>query len=129
MKLPTRQRSGTVLPGLVGTARVERRTRALLPRLRPGDVAVVDHTDMDRSTAQSLVDAGVAAVVNASPMISGRYPALGPSLLAEAGVQLVEDVGAEALATLRDGTAVRLHDGVVHVGEQAVAHGRALDAD
>ncbi|NYD42000.1 putative cytokinetic ring protein SteA [Nocardioides panaciterrulae] len=128
MKLPTRQRGGTVLPGLVGTARVERRTRALLPRLRPGDIAVVDHTDMDRGTAQSLLDAGVAAVVNAAPMISGRYPALGPVLLADGGVLLVDGIGPEGFAALRDGARVRLHDGVVHVGEQAVTSGRALEA-
>lgn len=129
MKLTLRPRSGTVLPGLVGTARTERRTRALLPRLRPGDIAVIDHTDLDRATAQSLVDRGVAAVVNASPFISGRYPALGPAVLAEAGVVLVAAVGADGFAALRDGAHVRLLDGVVHVGEQAVATGRPLDAD
>src|SRR6476659_2036686 len=123
MKLPTRQRIDPALPGLVGTARVERRTRALLPRLRPGDVAVLDHTDLDRATAQSLVDAGVAAVVNAAPMISGRYPALGPAVLAEAGVLLVDAVGADGLAAVRDGSQVRVHEGVVHVGEQRVAAG------
>ena len=55
-------------PGLNGTARVDRRTKLLLPRLRPGDIAVLDHLDLDRATAQALVDAGVAAVVNAAPM-------------------------------------------------------------
>lgn len=78
MRLPARQRAQTILPGLVGTARVERRTRVLLSRLRPGDLAVIDHLDLDRATAQALVDAGVVAVVNAAPMISGRYPNLGP---------------------------------------------------
>ena len=67
----------------------------LLPRLRPGDLAVLDHLDMDRATAQALVDAGVAAVVNAAPMISGRYPNLGPEVLAEAGVLLVDGIGAD----------------------------------
>ena len=84
MKLPARMRVPEALPGIVGTARVERRTRALLARLRPGDLAVLDHVDMDRSTAQALLDAGVVAVVNASPMISGRYPNLGPEVLARA---------------------------------------------
>ena len=51
-------------------------------RLRPGDIAVIDHLDLDRATAEALVDCGVAAVVNASPFISGRYPNLGPELLA-----------------------------------------------
>ncbi len=119
---PRRQRAATVLPGLVGTARVERRTRALLPRLRPGDVAVVDHVDMDRATAQALVDAGVAAVVNASPMISGRYPNLGPAGAGRRRGLVVDGVGPEGFAAIRDGRTVRLHDGVVYVGRRSRGH-------
>ncbi len=128
MKLPARQRAQTALPGLVGTARVERRTRILLPRLRPGDLAVVDHLDMDRATAQALVDAGVAAVVNASPMISGRYPNLGPEVLAEAGVLLVDRIGVAGLAAIGDGAVVRVHDGAIHVDGEQVAAGREVSA-
>ena len=127
MKL--RQRAPEALPGLVGTARVERRTKVLLPRLRPGDFAVLDHLDMDRATAQALVDTGVAAVVNASALISGRYPNLGPEVLAAAGVRLVDGIGPEGLAAIRDGSRVRLHDGTVYVDDQAVASGREVDAD
>ncbi len=127
MKL--RQRAPEALPGLVGTARVERRTRVLLPRLRPGDLAVLDHLDMDRATAQALVDAGVSAVVNASPLISGRYPNLGPEVLAGAGVTLVDGIGPDGLAAIRDGSRVRLHDGTVYVDDRAVATGRDVDAD
>lgn len=129
MRIPVRQRSAVGLPGLVGTARVDRRTRALLPRLRPGDVAVVDHVDMDRATAQALVDADVAAVVNAAPMISGRYPNLGPQVLVDAGVVVVDGVGADGLAGIVDGRTVRLHDGVVYAGEQPLASGREADAE
>ena len=120
MKLPARQRSPIAPPGLVGTARVERRTRSLLPRLRPGDLAVLDHLDMDRATAQALVDAGVAAVVNASPMISGRYANLGPQVLADAGVLLVDRIGAEGLAAIKDGTSVRVHEATVYVDDEPV---------
>lgn len=129
LKNPARQRSATGLPGIVGTARVERRTRQLLPRLQPGDVAVLDHVDMDRSTAQALVDADVAAVVNAAPMISGRYPNLGPQVLVDAGIPLVDGIGVTGLSAVGDGRSVRLHDGGVYVGEELVAQGRQLDAD
>jgi uncharacterized membrane-anchored protein len=110
-----------------GTARVERRVALLLPRLRPGDVAVLDVLDLDRPTAQALADARVAAVVDASDLISGRYPNLGPEVLAEAGVVLVDGIGAEGLAAIKDGTSVRVHEGDVYVGERAVASGRVLD--
>jgi uncharacterized membrane-anchored protein len=129
MKLPVRQRAAIAPPGLVGTARVERRTRGLMPRLRPGDLAVVDHLDMDRTTAQALVDAGVAAVLNASPMISGRYANLGPQVLADAGVLLVDGIGADGLAAIKDGSRVRVHEATVYVDDEPVASGRELDAD
>ncbi|MGB0101404.1 MAG: putative cytokinetic ring protein SteA [Nocardioides sp.] len=128
MRIPVRSRTAVALPGLVGTARVDRRTRALLPRLRAGDIAVLDQVDMDRATAQALVDAEVAAVVNASPMISGRYPNLGPQLLVEAGVVVVDGVGAPALGAIVDGRTVRLDEGVVYAGDAPVASGREVDA-
>ena len=129
MRIPVRQRSTLDLPGVRGTARVERRTRVLIPRLRAGDVAFIDHLDMDRATAQALVDADVVAVVNASPMISGRYPNLGPEVLLAAGVRVIDGIGPEGLAAVADGSAVRLHEGSVYVGDEQVASGRALDAE
>ncbi len=128
MRFPTRQRADIPLPGLRATARVERRTKSLLPRLRPGDVAVIDHLDMDRATAQALVDADVRAVVNASRFISGRYPNLGPELLARAGVELVDGIGDAGLGALRDGSSIRLHEGEVYVDDVLVATGRVVDA-
>lgn len=133
MRLPTRQQT-SVLPGVAGTARVERRARVLLPRLRPGDIAVLDHPALDRATAQRLVEAQVAAVVNASPMVSGRYPNLGPEVLLDAGVPMVDGVGAAALVAVGDGTRVRL-DGADLLedrdadGGRVLASGRRLDAE
>ena len=126
MKSPVRTKNRVVLPGVTGTARVERRTAVLLPRLRPGDIAVLDHLDMDRATAQALVDAGVAAVVNASPMISGRYPNLGPEVLTRTPASCVLD-RVEGIGAIEDGAAVRVHDEVVYVGETPVAMGREVD--
>ena len=126
MKPATRSRPGTTEPGLTGIARVERRTRVLLPRLRPGDVAVLDHLDMDRATAQALVDAGVSAVLNAAPMISGRFPNLGPQVLAEAGILVLDNV--EGAFGIPDGAPVRVYDEVVFADGAAVAMGREVDA-
>jgi uncharacterized membrane-anchored protein len=125
MKPATRPRPGTTAPGLTGTARVERRTRVLLPRLRPGDIAVLDHLDMDRATAQALVDAGVSAVLNAAPMTSGRFPNLGPQVLTEAGILVLDHV--EGAFGIGDGASVRVHDEVVFADGAAVAMGREVD--
>src|SRR5436190_11998492 len=81
-------------PGtLTGVVRVDRRTNRLAGRLQPGDIALIDHIDLDRVAAEGLLAAGVAAVLNAQPSISGRYPNLGPDVLVRAGVPLVDDLG------------------------------------
>jgi uncharacterized membrane-anchored protein len=121
-------------PGVTGIARVGKPTSTLLPRLRPGDIAVLDHVDLDRDTATALVDAGVRAVVNAAPMISGRYANLGPEVLAEAGVLLVDQVGKDGVDRITDNLPIRVHDGAVHAvlpdGQtEELATGRALDLD
>ena len=104
-------------------ARVDRRTRQLVKRLRPGDIAIIDHVDIDRLAAESLVECGVAAVVNAAPSISGRYPNLGPEILVANGIPLLDGVGAGVLAEVRDGDIVRLCDGSLYAGDRVVATG------
>ena len=129
MRFPSRQPAVQSLPGVTGTARLDRRTASLLRRLRPGDVAVVDHLDLDRASAEALLECGVSAVVNAAPFVSGRYPHPGPDVLAAAGVVLVDEIGDEVFSRLRDGETVRVHEGRVLRDEEVVASGRALDAD
>jgi uncharacterized membrane-anchored protein len=117
----------SMLPGVVGTARVARRAPQLLSRLRAGDIAVIDHHDLDQETALRLVDKGVVGVVNAAPMISGRYANLGPEVLAEAGLVLVDQVGEGGWAAVPDNQPIRIDDGVVYAEDTAVAHGRVVE--
>lgn len=126
MRFNSRKAQLSVLPGATGTARVARRAAQLLPRLKDGDIAVIDHHDLDRETAQRLLDKGVAAVVNAAPMISGRYANLGPEVLAVAGVPMLDNVGRVGWESVPDGQVVRVHDGAVYVSEQPVAQGRMV---
>ncbi|HEV2760235.1 MAG TPA: putative cytokinetic ring protein SteA [Acidimicrobiales bacterium] len=108
---------------VVGRARVDGRTKNLIPRLQPGDIAVIDHEDLDRVAAEGLILAKAAAVVNAARSSSGRYPNLGPLLLAAAGIPVVDDVGMDVLTAVRegqvlevDGVEVRRDDTVVATG-------------
>jgi uncharacterized membrane-anchored protein len=121
--LSTVARDRRELPGLIGVARVDRDTDALLRRVGVHEIAVLDQIDLDRTTADALVAAGVAAVVNAAPSISGRFPNLGPAALLAAGVTLVDDVGDELLRRLRDGARLRLHDGGVFLGDHLIGRG------
>ncbi len=124
-----RGRSAEALPGVVGVARLDRRTKNLTKRLHPGDIAVIDHVDLDRVSADALVGCGVAGVVNASPSISGRYPNLGPGILMQAGIPLLDGVGKEVFAGLKEGTKVRLDGDTLYAGERAIANGAEQTVD
>ncbi|HJT04003.1 MAG TPA: putative cytokinetic ring protein SteA [Pseudonocardiaceae bacterium] len=121
-------RSDRELPGVTGLARVDRRADALARRVGRGDIAVFDQVDLDRRTADALVAAGVAAVINAAPSISGRFPNLGPEILIAAGIVLIDAVGPDALR-IKEGSRLRLHEGGVYVGETEVARGLEQDAN
>ena len=128
-KLRTRSQPDS---GITGTARCDRRLSALVTRLSAGDIAVLDQVDLDGPSAEALVEARVAAVLNQAPMISGRFPNRGPQVLLDAGVPMVDQVagtgGRDLLAVVGDGRRIRVLGGSVLVGDQVVAEGRALGA-
>jgi uncharacterized membrane-anchored protein len=125
MKVPTLRRRDRPpeLPGIVGVARVDRRTKNLTKRLRPGEIAIIDHVDLDRVAAEGLVACQPAAVVNAAPSISGRYPNLGPEIIVSAGIPLIDDVGADLMLRVVDGERMRLDSTVLYRDEVPLAYG------
>jgi uncharacterized membrane-anchored protein len=117
------------LPGVTGTARLDRRTKNLTKRLSPGDIAIIDHRDLDRMSAEALIERQAGAVVNVAASISGRYPNIGPQLLIEAGVPLLDEAGPDLFSRVKEGTSVRLHDGDLYAGEELIAKGRRQTAE
>jgi uncharacterized membrane-anchored protein len=114
---------------VTATARLDRRTKNLTKRLKPGDIAIIDHADLDRVAADALIRCQVAAVLNAAPSISGRYPNLGPELLVEAGMPLIDDVGQDVFDLVKEGQQVRLDGETLYLDEHVVAKGTMQTAD
>jgi uncharacterized membrane-anchored protein len=118
--------------GLAGLARVDARTKNLLTRLQPGEIAVIDHEDIDRLAAEGLVHKQVKAVVNAARSSTGRYPNLGPLLLCTAGIMVIDEVGPDVMR-LAEGSRLLLDGGRVYSvngsGRQEIAHGKVLTLD
>jgi uncharacterized membrane-anchored protein len=120
MRLPTLIRRRGEPAEISGPVRLDRRTKNLTKRLQPGEVAIIHHTDLDRVSAEALVEAGAGAVVNAVPSVSGRYPNLGPGILLAAGIPLIDDAGESIFSQLHEGDPVtldgdRLLDGDGHL--------------
>jgi uncharacterized membrane-anchored protein len=115
---------------IVGTARLGGRTKHLVKRLQPGDIAVIDHVNVDRIAAEELISTGVAAVVNASPSSDGKYPNAGPLMLVRAGIRVVDAPEAPVFDLLRDGQQLTVDgDGAILHGEKELLRGRSLTVD
>ena len=113
---------------ITGRARLGRRTKDLVKRLGPEDVAIVDHADLDRVSAEELAESGIRAVVNVARSTTGRFPNPGPLELVRAGIRLVDAPGAPLFDLLTDGELVRLDGGSVWRNGTLVAEGTVLDA-
>jgi uncharacterized membrane-anchored protein len=111
-----------------GSARLGRRTKDLVKRLKPGDVAVIDHVNIDRIAAEELIATGVGAVLNASPSSDGRYPNAGPLQLVRAGIVLIDVEDGDPFELLSDGDALTIRGGTVTAGERQL-RGRLLGAE
>ncbi|SDU66970.1 putative cytokinetic ring protein SteA [Jiangella alkaliphila] len=104
MRMPAlRRRKPDDLPGVSGVVRLDHRTKNLTKRLKPGEIAVIDHLDLDRVSAEALVACQAGAVVNVRPSVSGRYPNLGPDIIVRAGIPLIDDVGPDLFSAIKEG--------------------------
>jgi uncharacterized membrane-anchored protein len=124
-----RRKASDELPGVTATARLDRKTKSLVNRLCPGDIAIIDHADLDLTGADALIGRQVAAVVNVSRSITGRYPNRGPQHLLEAGIPLIDDCGPEVFDRVKEGQSVRLEGDTLYSGDAVVAKGRLQDAE
>jgi uncharacterized membrane-anchored protein len=127
VKILLPSRGGAFEPaGIVAVARVDRRTKNITRRLGPGEIAIIDHADLDLVGAEELIRRKASAVVNASVSITGRYPNLGPRRLLEAGIAVVDGVGPEVMDRVADGAVVRLDRDTLYLGDAVVAKGTPL---
>ena len=127
------QPAGSPVPGIApwstvtGPARMGRRTKLLVRHLQRGDIAVIDHLDIDRVSAEELIAAGAAAVLNCRASSGGSYPNLGPQLLVEAGIHLVDLPEDSLFEQVSDGETITVRDEQVLRAENVLASGEVLD--
>jgi uncharacterized membrane-anchored protein len=126
---PVASQLGADVREVAGVARLGKRTKHLVKRLRPGDVAIIDHRDLDRVSGEDLVACGVAGVVNCAPSSTGSYPNMGPLLVVQAGIQLVDVDGTALFEQLRDGDPVTLRGGEVWRRGELLARGTLQEAE
>ncbi len=131
MRLPTlrRNRASGSRSGITGAARLDRRTKRLTGRLKPGDIAIIDHVDIDRVAGDALVATGISAVINASPSVSGRYPNLGPEAILKAGIPLIDNAGAQIFEAIHEGQDIRIDGDTIYLADEPVGKGLRYTAE
>src|SRR5262249_50414612 len=125
--VPLHARKMSTLIEFTGPVKLDRRTKRLVHRLAEGDVAVVDHTDLDRVTAEELIETGVRVVVNVSQSLSGRFPNPGPLLLVRGGVMLIDAPGAPLFDEVSEGEPLTVRGSNVFRNGTCLARGHALE--
>lgn len=108
-----------------GRCRVDKRTKNLIQRLKPNEIAIIDHIDLDEIAADSLLKKRIKALINAAPSLSGRYPALGANKLLASGIPIIDNVGSKILETVQEGSYVQIDGNRIYVNDQTFA-GRRL---
>lgn len=118
------ERGGDRTATVRGTARVDRKTKRLLERLSPGEIAIISHADIDEVSAQALAARRPAMVINAEPSITGRYRCTGPAILMDAGIPLLDCVGDQVIDTVADGAMVQVDLDQVFADDVPAGSGR-----
>ena len=111
-----------------GIVQVDKRTKDLTKRLKEGNIAVINHVDIDRIAAEALISAKPKAVLNAAKSTSGRYPNLGPELLVEAGITLIDDLGLDVMA-LKEGSKITIEGNSIRQSGGLIAKGIRQDEE
>ena len=112
---------------LIGRAKLDRRTKDLVKRLSPDDIAIIDHRDLDRVSAEELIESGVRVVVNVAPSQSGRFPNPGPLALVRGGVRLIDAPGADLFDTVHEGEVLTVRGAGLYRNGTCLAAGHVLD--
>lgn len=110
-------------------ARADRRTKDLVKRLGAGEIAVINHADVDLVAADALIDSGIVAVINATASFTGRYPNLGPLQLVRAGLVVLDDVGVGLLERVSEGEVLTIDGDRVLIDGDEVASGHRRSED
>ncbi|NLW24302.1 MAG: hypothetical protein GXY91_03515 [Clostridia bacterium] len=111
---------------LKGKVVVDEKTKNLTKRIHPGQIAVINHPDLDEVAAQALVEARVKAVLNASSSITGKYPNQGPGVLLNAGIPLIDNIG-PGIMELVDGQMVSIKNTEIWCEDKLIGSGKIMD--
>lgn len=109
-----------------GRARLDRRTKNLVKRLKPGEIAIIDHKDVDRVSSSSIIERSPIAVINASTFITGTYPNIGPLMMLAAQIKLIEEVGEDIFDRVHEGDFLKISGSDIYMGKEKIASGVEL---
>ncbi|UNC92535.1 putative cytokinetic ring protein SteA [Candidatus Contubernalis alkaliaceticus] len=112
-----------------GKVKLDKRTKNLSKRIQAGDIALIDHVDIDEMAGYSLARNNIKAVLNINSSISGKYPNLGPKILIDHGIYVLDEVDKEIWEMVSDGVELEIHGDQVLMNGKTIASGSVLTRD
>ncbi|SNR87015.1 Uncharacterized membrane-anchored protein [Anaerovirgula multivorans] len=109
--------------------KLDKKTKNLVNRIHEGEIAIINHQDIDEIAANSLVNKKVLAIINCQQSISGRYPNLGPSILEKAKIHIYDVQQGDLFTKLNDGDMITLQDEKVILNGDVIATLEKLTLD
>jgi uncharacterized membrane-anchored protein len=126
LKTVVEKASNGVASRIEATARLDKKTKNLVKRLKPGEIAIIDHTDVDRVSAESLIECRPAFVVNAACSLTGKYPNLGPLMIVASGIEILDEAGERVFERVTEGDLVEVVGNALYVRGELVTRGNLL---
>ncbi|WP_455099460.1 putative cytokinetic ring protein SteA [Peptostreptococcus stomatis] len=111
-----------------GKLKKDKKTKKLAKRINAGEIALINHIDLDEVAAKSLVEAKIKLVINAAESISGRYPNVGPSILMKENILIIDNIGMEAFDELKEDDEIIVEDGIIYRSDKRIGSGQVMDA-
>ncbi|HOJ77517.1 MAG TPA: putative cytokinetic ring protein SteA [Bacillota bacterium] len=115
------------MDNIKAVARIDKRTKNLVKRIKPGEIAVIDHVDLDQVAADSLIKARVKLVINANNSISGKYPNPGPAILLKEGIPILDSVGQAVFEKIHEGDLLEIVGTKIYRGQELIGEGKVLE--
>ncbi len=107
-----------------GIVRLDKKTKALAKRINPGEIAIIKHKDIDEVAAESLVSAKTKLVINMDKSISGKYPNLGPKVLIDANIPILDDVKEDLFKFIKESEEIEVLENEIFKDGQLVGKGQ-----
>lgn len=112
-----------------GIVKKDKRTKRLIYKLRPGDIALLCHEDIDEIAAEALIKSKVKCIINTEKTITGFYPNNGPLKLLKNRIPIYEIEDKSIFNIIEDGGIIEIENNKLYYLNKYIGKCRLIEKD